>query len=178
MFDRWHKPSHGHARRPRASLRLPRQVLAAKRGVGKMDGRGDRDAPIYKSIEFSDGSVPETFRRTDPSMRRVVSRKTEYLQGKNSTRVSRRVTRCRGRLRRPLPSPFGPRWPRYIAAPFPVNEVLNDRAALVSLARLPTAHQPTAVTWLILPVVICLSQRLSHACLSTSSSRAKLRMAH
>ena len=29
----------------------------------------------------------------------------------------------------------------------------------------PTTHQ-TIVTWLILPVVICLSQRLSHACLS------------
>ena len=28
--------------------------------------------------------------------------------------------------------------------------------------------QPAAVTWLILPVVICLSQRLSHACLSIS----------
>ena len=28
---------------------------------------------------------------------------------------------------------------------------------------------PTVATWLILPVVICLSQRLSHACLSTSS---------
>ena len=33
-------------------------------------------------------------------------------------------------------------------------------------------------TWLILPVVICLSQRLSHACLSISSCTAKLRMAH
>ena len=29
---------------------------------------------------------------------------------------------------------------------------------------------PTHVTWLILPVVICLSQRLSHACLSISVS--------
>src|SRR5436190_5583523 len=34
------------------------------------------------------------------------------------------------------------------------------------------------VTWLILPVVICLSQRLSHACLSISNCTAKLRMAH
>ena len=34
------------------------------------------------------------------------------------------------------------------------------------------------VTWLILPVVICLSQRLSHACLSTGPSKAKPRMAH
>ena len=33
-------------------------------------------------------------------------------------------------------------------------------------------------TWLILPVVICLSQRLSHACLSISSYTVKLRMAH
>jgi hypothetical protein len=36
----------------------------------------------------------------------------------------------------------------------------------------------TVVTWLILPVVICLSQRLSHACLSISNCTAKLRMAH
>ena len=35
-----------------------------------------------------------------------------------------------------------------------------------------------AITWLILPVVICLSQRLSHACLSISFNTAKLRMAH
>lgn len=33
-------------------------------------------------------------------------------------------------------------------------------------------------TWLILPVVICLSQRLSHACLSTCRIKAKPRMAH
>ena len=34
------------------------------------------------------------------------------------------------------------------------------------------------VTWLILPVVICLSQRLSHACLSINLYTVKLRMAH
>ena len=34
------------------------------------------------------------------------------------------------------------------------------------------------VTWLILPVVICLSQRLSHACLSISTYTVKLRTAH
>ena len=33
-------------------------------------------------------------------------------------------------------------------------------------------------TWLILPVVICLSQRLSHACLSISFYTANRRMAH
>ena len=34
------------------------------------------------------------------------------------------------------------------------------------------------VTWLILPVVICLSQRLSHACLSLNESKVKPRIAH
>ena len=33
------------------------------------------------------------------------------------------------------------------------------------------------VPWLILPVVICLSQRLSHACLSASRTKVKPRMA-
>ena len=37
---------------------------------------------------------------------------------------------------------------------------------------------PTARTWLILPVVICLSQRLSHARVSTGLHTVKLRMAH
>ena len=49
----------------------------------------------------------------------------------------------------------------------------------LSMLRL-TARQPSSSTqtWLILPVVICLSQRLSHACLSISFYTAKLRMAH
>ena len=32
--------------------------------------------------------------------------------------------------------------------------------------------------WLILPVVICLSQRLSHACLSTNENKVKPQKAH
>ena len=40
------------------------------------------------------------------------------------------------------------------------------------------AQKCNGQTWLILPVVICLSQRLSHACLSISFYTAKLRMAH
>jgi hypothetical protein len=41
------------------------------------------------------------------------------------------------------------------------------------------APPPVSVaTWLILPVVICLSQRLSHACLSISLYMVKPRMAH
>ena len=40
------------------------------------------------------------------------------------------------------------------------------------------AGHRSLITWLILPVVICLFQRLSHACLSIRSCTAKLRMAH
>jgi hypothetical protein len=52
-------------------------------------------------------------------------------------------------------------------------------AALVAwAAALSQRCRRTTVTWLILPVVICLSQRLSHACLSISNYTVKLRMAH
>src|SRR5688500_12190913 len=57
----------------------------------------------------------------------------------------------------------------------------QGRPPVTCLSRAPGAGgQPrrTIVTWLILPVVICLSQRLSHACLSISNYTAKLRMAH
>lgn len=46
------------------------------------------------------------------------------------------------------------------------------------LGRHVTASTTRIATWLILPVVICLSQRLSHACLSTNFYTVKLRMAH
>lgn len=63
-----------------------------------------------------------------------------------------------GRFRAPLPSDypalFSEGLPACAAAP-------SGRAAKVRMARI--------VTWLILPVVICLSQRLSHACLSISN---------
>ena len=43
----------------------------------------------------------------------------------------------------------------------------------------PARARPRSVAiWLILPVVICLSQRLSHACLSINLSTVKPRMAH
>ena len=63
---------------------------------------------------------------------------------------------------------------RNLVVPEPLNSGPVGR--LRTLLRLPT-HVRTA-TWLILPVVICLSQRLSHACLSTSLTKVKPRMAH
>ena len=56
--------------------------------------------------------------------------------------------------------------------------VVCARAANLSPARPRAWSSRTVVTWLILPVVICLSQRLSHACLSISLSTVKPRMAH
>ena len=50
------------------------------------------------------------------------------------------------------------------------NELPTKKVAFaMSIGRLSSLSRPDnwkVVTWLILPVVICLSQRLSHACLS------------
>ena len=56
--------------------------------------------------------------------------------------------------------------PRVSAAPGPGREARRYAGA------------GRIATWLILPVVICLSQRLSHACLSITAYTGKLRMAH
>lgn len=54
----------------------------------------------------------------------------------------------------------------------------SDRTGSVGRAYAAPASEKRNATWLILPVVICLSQRLSHACLSISNYTVKLRMAH
>ena len=48
---------------------------------------------------------------------------------------------------------------------------------ILSVLVSPVSSPPVAF-WLILPVVICLSQRLSHACLSSHPRTVKPRMAH
>ena len=53
--------------------------------------------------------------------------------------------------------------------------VLRFRAGAAARRGFPRRK---TITWLILPVVICLSQRLSHACLRISFFMANLRMAH
>ena len=69
----------------------------------------------------------------------------------------------------------GGRWP-------PTWSFVRGSGGRRSVRRRPfppsRARTRTRVTWLILPVVICLSQRLSHACLSTSLTKVKPRMAH
>ena len=61
-----------------------------------------------------------------------------------------------------------------------VLQLMFDILVLIALNLLNAVEMPggNLQTWLILPVVICLSQRLSHACLSISFYTAKLRMAH
>ena len=54
----------------------------------------------------------------------------------------------------------------------------GEGCALHSISPERTARLEKVDTWLILPVVICLSQRLSHACLSINLYTVKLRMAH
>ena len=72
-----------------------------------------------------------------------------------------------------------------ILIPYDVRERGEERGLppsfshLFSLSHHKMIHQDFKVdTWLILPVVICLSQRLSHACPSINLYTVKLRMAH
>ena len=74
-----------------------------------------------------------------------------------------------------LPVRRGCRSDRAPRAPLPSNNILPPRGSGLPAASCPLrasgqpGHPANEVTWLILPVVICLSQRLSHACLSIST---------
>ena len=77
---------------------------------------------------------------------------------------------------------FQPMTTLYESTPFRsanvVVAVYDARSVSFDGNRLSVVRGFTVVTWLILPVVICLSQRLSHACLSISLYMVRLRMAH
>ena len=62
--------------------------------------------------------------------------------------------------------------------PYPVSFCVSPAGFAHPDRGLTADDGDTIGTWLILPVVICLSQRLSHACLSISNYTVKLRMAH
>ena len=72
-------------------------------------------------------------------------------------------------------------WGSFLLVAFGIqlqNCLSNHRGMVSAVLRGCPSDGGTISTWLILPVVICLSQRLSHACLSISFYTAKLRMAH
>ena len=71
--------------------------------------------------------------------------------------------------------------PRAPLRPPPSPSRRPPRAPSPSTHTLPHARRKldnASATWLILPVVICSAQRLSHACLSIRASSPKLRTAH
>ena len=86
-----------------------------------------------------------------------------------------------GAVRSPVGRVLYPAWrpslPGYKLNFCPLRGVVSRSAAWSGFGR-PPGPACKIVTWLILPVVICLSQRLSHACLSISNHTVKLRMAH
>ncbi len=50
-----------------------------------------------------------------------------------------------------------------------LSGVLSSQTPIIPIPRAPACRLIQIATWLILPVVICLSQRLSHACLSINN---------
>ena len=174
---------------------------AVERSAKLGGGRGDFTAGL-PSVS-SGGRVPARDRLS--ASRRVTDRRAAARRHRESTayRLSRRGLRGLGwRLsgrRACHPVPNGRRWvaptaalaPRRTAASRGVQRApgrcleqkpaTRDGPPRVSRrASAPAGGRPQCPPslWLILPVVICLSQRLSHACLSTDLYTVKLRMAH
>ena len=102
------------------------------------------------------------------------------------TPASHRCVRSQSRASRRLQSLSENHSRRQTASVSPVLRRPSRRPPAAAAARegaaaavRPVARYPMPIaTWLILPVVICLSQRLSHACLSTDFNIVKPRMAH
>ena len=72
-------------------------------------------------------------------------------------------------------------WPEYavcLTRPRWLREATLERQSVCRVATAAYLVCRLWTIWLILPVVICLSQRLSHACLSTDLQTVKPRMAH
>ena len=91
---------------------------------------------------------------------------------------TRAITDCRRVPASPSTSGAGRVWAvRHVYENFREEEDVRTGAPVVARPRGGTRTTAT-VPWLILPVVICLSQRLSHACLSASHIKVKPRMAH
>ena len=94
-----------------------------------------------------------------------------------------RPTRSRGSQWRPpaeiahLHRPVGVSAATTARARRPTTPLRFIKHAAVGSPAVRVAVAPVDI-WLILPVVICLSQRLSHACLSTDFDIVKPRMAH
>ena len=134
----------------------------------------------------TDSSGPKLFRRMSGARKNLASWKILYIQTRmlvqrsslsaasephyNQNSVGRRRRRdawylnwqVRNSCEDALKDPAHVRWIRKILR---IRVFAPLRRALL---RCSPEHILSAATWLILPVVICLSQRLSHACLSIS----------
>ena len=130
-----------------------RPVGAVAHGLATRRGRRGRRCGKLPAHDASHGVLRVVRGRASGSLRRRVlpwtGRKVAREGETRPSEEGRRTTRpvharqlCRGR-------------PAAVAAP-----------ALRGGGGAPPGPAGTAATWLILPVVICLSQRLSHACLS------------
>jgi hypothetical protein len=158
----------------RSDLRVELE-RALRRALGKGEAAGARQVEIPRQSQDSAEMPPRTAvprvlcRGGLWSPRALTARFTErcYLTGGQSRRLSggRETAESVGNGESDDDCRFGQ---RFAGALF---------AGVKPRRELQPASQTTA-TWLILPVVICLSQRLSHACPSTSLIKVKPRMAH
>lgn len=162
----------------------PKRLVSVELHVADQSSEGRRDCSKLPAVRserrtavsakrFSDGACvssrassedgrgcrPQTNRRSQAAHNRTQLERNHKLYAWRPDSVGRCRTRSGCRAKPPRLSP--------------VPTASSRRGAtLAGVAR------SNAAPWLILPVVICLSQRLSHACLSTSQIKVKPRKAH
>jgi hypothetical protein len=155
---------------------------AASPGRSKRQGR----EPVLHAALSNYGRMRTRILNAGETRLNVVSPKTLYVKYTSHAK-SNRKTECRRPVRiAPAAVKHGHTGAR--------SDARSRSLALGSLARSSSARRTTTTRrgrvlahprvclhqdpWLILPVVICLSQRLSHACLSACRIKVKPRMAH
>ena len=147
--------------------------IFVRNGLVERVGRANRDIDLTVLLSSTSGWRTRAARGRAASRPRAAA--AARAEGK---RLPNDVTNdCGSRARAPDPIGSDRTGPGRIG-----GGVARLAAAVASTDRptdgLSERTNTSTATWLILPVVICLSQRLSHACLSTYLDTVKPRMAH
>jgi hypothetical protein len=134
-----------------------------------------RLCPLSPSQQWYGPDMAPTRKRAPEEFRRGKRERSlrEYGVPRSQGVVPNPISQIQGlgegkRASSPLGGP--PQLCRPVCLNSPTNSVLQARASQGAMAAARTWQRVwvKVATWLILPVVICLSQRLSHACLSIS----------
>lgn len=156
------RPRAAHAARggPESSSRAPSR--RRRKGAFGVGSRGDRSVFWMRNALRARREGPGSAPRVD------CSSKSKRTGGRGGARVEQRCSARTSPARSPRTNDGGARGTG--RRPLPSRSIGREEGRRGSGRARPCENSRNA-TWLILPVVICLSQRLSHACVSMNKFR-------